>query len=73
MSEQIEDLQPARAEVGTFVEKEEDEFDEDGNLIPSGIQRAKDQRTLDQITGMGPDRSKSLYALAEKLLGTPRK
>jgi hypothetical protein len=72
MSEKIEGLQPDRAEVGTFVATEEDEFDEQGNLIPSRLKKARDQRMLDQITGMGPDRSKSLYALAEKLLGTPR-
>ena len=33
---------------------------------------ARDSKMLDQITGMGPERSKSLYALAEKLLGDSR-
>ena len=66
------DFEPEVEESLSTSEQIEDEFDEDGNLIPSGSQKDKDQRMLDQITGMGPDRSKSLYALAEKLLGAQK-
>jgi hypothetical protein len=54
-------------DVSMSEQIEEGAVDEDGL-----VERTRDQRRLDQITGMGPDRSKSLYALAEKLLGTPR-
>ena len=78
MSEQIEEPDAAMASLeGTLPNYIADE--EHLGQLREGFEESlpqealAEQRTLDQITGMGPDRSKSLYALAEKLLGTPRK